>query len=91
MEKINNQERAQIFDDLLEELSGWDWTDNFEMDQLEGEAILYLLERWKVRRTYLKNRYDANKQHYIDDNTRRYHKNKEELRRKRLEKLHGKL
>ena len=41
---MNNQERSQIYDNLIEDLSNWDWTDNFEMDQLEGEAIKYLLE-----------------------------------------------
>lgn len=87
---MNNQERSQIYDNLIEDLSNWDWTDNFEMDQLEGEAILYLLERWQVRRNYFKKRYAENSEAYIAGAKRRYHKNHEELKRKRLEKMYGK-
>ena len=90
MEKINNQERALIFDRLLDDLANWDWEDSFEMDQLEGEAVLYLLERWKVRRDYFKKRYAENSEEYIAGAKRRYHKNHEELRRKRLEKMYDK-
>ena len=91
MSKMNNQERAMIFDDLLEDLSRWDWTDNFDMSQLEGEAVLYLLERWKVRRDYFKQRYKEHSEEYKIGAKKRYRKNQDEIKRRRREKLHDKL
>lgn len=87
MNSINNQERALILCELIDYLSEWDWTDNFEMTQLEGEAVLYILQRWKKQRMYQQIRYEANRDTY----QRRYKKDREALRKKRLKKLHDKL
>ena len=78
-----------IYEDLLETLKDWDWTDPFELEQIEGEVIAYLIEKWLARKEYQKKRYEANREAMVADSKRRYYKNKEALIMKRRAKVYG--
>ena len=83
---MNKSERSEIFDDLMEALESWDWTDSFELSENEGEAIRWLLERRNVKRAYEKQKYLENQDDRKKRSYQRYWKNKEALIKKSMEK-----
>lgn len=73
---MDNRKRAKLLSGVLEDLKQWDWTDNFEISQEEGEAILQVLEKWDSRRKYFKKRYETHREEWKEACKQRYHRNK---------------
>ena len=76
---MDNLKKSKLLQGVMEDLQSWDWTDNFDISQEEGEALLLVLERWDERRKYFKNRYNNNREKWIEDSKKRYYKNKQRI------------